>query len=60
VTIFANGIAFTVAAAIVPELWRTSDLKIFFPLVFCALGIILAVRGDKGYHPAETFWPNLF
>ncbi len=41
--VFANGIAFTVAAATVPKLWRTSNLTVFFPLVFCVVGVILAV-----------------
>ena len=40
--IFANTIAFTVAASTVPKLWRTSDPKAFFPLVFCVVGVILA------------------
>jgi hypothetical protein len=40
--IFANGIASAVAIAAVPKLWRDSDPKIFFPLGFCALGLILA------------------
>jgi len=40
--IFWNAIAFTVAGSISPGLWRNSDLRIFFPLVFCLAGLILA------------------
>jgi hypothetical protein len=40
--VFVNSIVFTVAFATVPALWRTSNPKVLFPLVFCALGLILA------------------
>ena len=37
-----NGIVFTIAASVVPQLLRTSDPKAFFPLAFCVVGVILA------------------
>jgi hypothetical protein len=40
--IFWNAIAFTVAGSISPKLWHDSDLRAFFPLAFCAVGVILA------------------
>ncbi len=40
--IFANGIAFTIAVGVVPDLWRAGDRKAFVPLAFCAGGLILA------------------
>ncbi len=40
--IFANGIAFTVAVGVVPDLWRAGDRKALVPLMFCAAGLILA------------------
>jgi len=40
--IFVNGIVFTIAFSAVPQLWRTSDPKVFVLLAFCAVGVILA------------------
>jgi len=57
--IFVNGIAFTIAFTALPQLWRNSDPKAFFVLVFCAAGVILAGRGHASQHPPETLWPNL-
>jgi len=42
VAIFVNGIVFTIAVSVVPQLWRTSDPKAFVVLIFCAAGIIVA------------------
>lgn len=42
IAIFANAIVFTIAGSIVPTLWRNSDPKAFFPLLFCVAGVILA------------------
>ena len=35
-------ITFTIAFTTLPQLWRNSDPKVFFVLVFCAVGVILA------------------
>ncbi len=40
--IFVNGIVFTIAISVVPQLWRTSDPKVFVLLAFCMVGVILA------------------
>lgn len=40
--IFANGLTLTLAFTTLPQLWRTSDPKIFLVLAFCAVGVILA------------------
>jgi hypothetical protein len=40
--IFVNGIVFTIAVSVVPQLWRTSDPKAFLVLAFCVVGVILA------------------
>jgi hypothetical protein len=42
VAIFVNGIVFTIAVSVVPQLWRTSDPKAFFVLAFCVVGVVLA------------------
>ena len=42
VAIFVNGIVFTIAVSVVPQLWRASDPKAFFLLAFCVVGVILA------------------
>lgn len=58
--IFANGIAFTVAAAIVPKLWRTSNLAVFFPLGFCAIGVILAAAAIRASIRRKRFGQTYF
>ncbi len=40
--VFANTIALTLAVSTLPALWRSSDPKAFFPLMFCVAGLILA------------------
>lgn len=40
--IFWNLISFTIAAGVVPKLWRTSSLMALVPLGFCLVGLILA------------------
>ncbi len=40
--IFVNGIVFTLAFTTLPQLWPTSDPKIFLVLAFCTAGVILA------------------
>src|SRR5208282_2903509 len=40
--IFANGILLTLAFTTLPQLWRTSDPKIFLVLAFCMVGVFLA------------------
>jgi HEAT repeats len=42
VAIIANAIVFTLAASLLPQLWRTSDPRALFVLIFCVLGVILA------------------
>src|ERR1035438_8837990 len=37
VAIFVNGIVFTIAVSVVPQLWRASDPKAFFLLAFCVV-----------------------
>jgi len=58
--IFANGIAFTVAVSAVPKLWRTSDPKVFFPLVFCVGGIILAGAAMRASIRRKRFGQTYF
>jgi hypothetical protein len=40
--LFGNTIALTLAVSTLPALWRSSDPKAFFPLLFCVAGFILA------------------
>ncbi len=42
VAIFVNGIVFTIAVSVVPQLWRTSAPKPFVLIAFCVGGVILA------------------
>ena len=58
--IFANGIAFTVAAATVPKLWRTSNLAVFFPLGFCVVGVILALAAIRASIRRKRFGQTYF
>ncbi len=57
---FVNGITFTVAAAIVPKLWHTSTPAVFFPLGFCAVGIILAVAAIRASIRRKRFGQTYF
>jgi len=58
--IFANGIAFTVAAATVPKLWHTSNPTVFFPLVFCVVGVILAGAAIRASIRRKRFGQTYF
>lgn len=58
--IFANGVVFTVAAAIVPKLWRTSNPAVFLPLVFCIGSIILAVAAIRASIRRKRFGRTYF
>jgi hypothetical protein len=58
--IFANGIAFTVAATTMPTLWRNSDPRAFFPLVFCAVGVILAGAAIRASIRRKRFGQTYF
>jgi HEAT repeats len=58
--IFANGIAFTVAAAVVPMLWRTSAPTVLFPLVFCVIGVALAVAAIRASIRRKRFGQTFF
>ncbi len=57
---FWNLISFTVAAGVVPDLWRAGDAKAFFPLVFCAAGIILAVVAMRASIRRRRFGQTYF
>jgi hypothetical protein len=57
--IFWNAIAFTVTGSILPKLWRSPDLTIFFPLALCVVGLVLVGVG-AGQPSAEALWLNLF
>jgi HEAT repeats len=58
--IFANGMAFTVAAAIAPRLWRTSNPAVFFPLVFCVVGVIVALAAIRASIRRKRFGRTYF
>ena len=58
--IFVNGITFTVAAAIVPKLWHTSNPAVFFSLIFCAIGIALAVAAIRASIRRKRFGQTYF
>ncbi len=57
---FWNVISITVAFLIVPKLWRGSDFKAFFPLVFCAVGAILAGIAVRATVRRERFGKTYF
>ena len=58
--IFANGIAFTVAVAVAPDLWRAGDAKAFFPLMFCVAGVILAAVAMRASIRRKRFGQTYF
>jgi hypothetical protein len=58
--IFVNGIVFTIAVSVVPPLWRTSDPKAFFPLVFCVVGVILAGAAIRASIRRKRFGQTYF
>ena len=58
--IFVNGIVFTIAVSVVPQLWRTSDPKAFFPLVFCVVGLILAGAAIRASIRRKRFGQTYF
>jgi len=60
VAIFWNTIAFTVAVATVPQLWRTSDVKALCPLMFCVVGVILAGAALRATIRRERFGQTYF
>jgi hypothetical protein len=58
--IFVNGIVFTIGVSIVPQLWRASDPKAFFPLVFCVVGVILAGAAIRASIRRKRFGQTYF
>jgi hypothetical protein len=58
--IFANGIGFTLALSVVPQLLRTSDPKAFFPLAFCVAGVILAGAAIRASIRRKRFGQTYF
>jgi hypothetical protein len=58
--IFVNAISFTVAATNVPALWRASDPKAFFPLIFCLVGVILAGAAIRASIRRKRFGQTYF
>jgi len=58
--IFVNGIVFTIAASVVPQLLRTSDPKAFFPLAFCVVGVIQAGAAMRASIRRKRFGQTYF
>ena len=58
--IFVNGIVFTIAASVVPQLLRNSDPKAFFPLAFCVVGVILAGAAIRASIRRKRFGQTYF
>ncbi|MFZ3371095.1 MAG: HEAT repeat domain-containing protein [Candidatus Sulfotelmatobacter sp.] len=58
--IFVNGLVFTLAVSVVPQLLRTSDPKAFFPLAFCVVGVILASAAIKASIRRKRFGQTYF
>ena len=58
--IFVNGIVFTIAVSVVPQLLRTSDPKAFFPLAFCVVGVILAGAAIRASIRRKRFGQTYF
>ncbi len=58
--IFVNGIVFTIAVSVVPQLWRTSDPKAFFLLAFCVVGVILAGAAMRASIRRKRFGQTYF
>ncbi|HEY1658189.1 MAG TPA: HEAT repeat domain-containing protein [Candidatus Sulfotelmatobacter sp.] len=57
---FWNLIAITVAAGVVPQYFRTADIKDLFPLLFVAVGIVLAVLAARAAFRREHFGQTYF
>ncbi len=60
VAIFWNTVTFTVAATTVPQLWRISNLAAFFPLLFCAVGIVFAAAAMRASIRRRRFGQTCF
>ncbi len=58
--VFWNLIAFTIAAAIVPKLWSTSNLAAIVPLLFCAVGVVLAGAAVRATIRRKRFGETYF
>ncbi len=58
--IFANGIVLTLAFTTLPQLWRTSDPKIFLVLAFCSAGVILAGAAMRASIRRKRFGQTYF
>jgi hypothetical protein len=58
--IFANAIVLTLAFTSLPQLWRTSDPRIFLVLAFCAVGAILAGAAIRASIRRERFGQTYF
>jgi hypothetical protein len=58
--IFWNGIAFTVAVSVMPQLLRTPGPKPLLPLAFCVVGVILAGAAIRASIRRERFGQTYF
>jgi hypothetical protein len=58
--IFVNGIVFTLAASVVPQLLRTSGPKPFLVLAFCVGGVILAGAAMRASIRRKRFGQTYF
>jgi hypothetical protein len=58
--IFVNGIVFTIAISVVPQLLRTSDPKAFLPLAFCVVGVVLAGAAIRASVRRKRFGQTYF
>ncbi|MFZ0284690.1 MAG: HEAT repeat domain-containing protein [Terriglobales bacterium] len=57
---FWNAISLTIAILVAPKLWRESDPKVFFPLLFALLGVILAAIAVRASIRRERFGKTYF
>lgn len=57
---FWNLIAITVAAGVVPQYFRTSDIKNLFPLLFVVVGMVLAFLAIRAAIRCEHFGQTYF
>jgi len=60
VAIFWNGIAFTIAVSVVPQLLRNYDLKALIPSAFCIVGVILAGAAIRASIRRKRFGQTYF
>jgi hypothetical protein len=58
--IFANGIVFTIAVSVVPQLSRTSGPKPFLVFAFCVVGVILAGAAIRASIRRKRFGQTYF